>query len=159
MAIGDTDTGVFSRKNDLRKGGKFQGLSLKDFRGTNCSNWKQTIFNVGQKRLVKWIDLDNVDSPKDDLRKRGRNKGGATFVRGEGIFFLNDTIYFTATKGGRKLTDEEELEQLIKLAKGVKNEKKFNMLISKLKEFGYIMIASSIEKKYAAESTKKMEIF
>ena len=33
------------------------------------------MFNVGQRRLVKWIDLDNVDSPRDDLRIRGKNKG------------------------------------------------------------------------------------
>ena len=48
-----------------------------------------------------WIDLDNVDSHRDDLRIRGRAKGGATFTRGEGIFYSNGITVFTATNGGR----------------------------------------------------------
>ena len=67
----DRGDGLFYRfipkvMGDFSKGGKLQALSLKDFRGTDCSNWKQKIFKVGQKRIVKWIDLDNVDSPNDD---------------------------------------------------------------------------------------------
>ena len=102
----DREDGLFYRfkpnvSQDLSKGGKLQALSLKDFRGTDCSNWKQKMFNVGQTRLVKWIDLDNVDSPRDDLRIRGKNKGCASFSRGEGIWYDNDYVYFTATSGGR----------------------------------------------------------
>ena len=86
---------------DLLKGGKLQALSLKDFRGTDCSNWNQTIFQVGQKRIVKWVDLENIDSLKDDLRVRGNSKGCASFARGEGLWYADDYVYFTATKGGK----------------------------------------------------------
>ena len=102
----DREKGLFYRfipnkMGKLLEGGKLQALSLKNFRGTDCSNWNQTTFKIGQKRIVKWIDLDNVESPKDDLRSRGRNKGCAIFARGEGLWFANDYIYFTATKGGK----------------------------------------------------------
>lgn len=101
----DREDGLFYRfipkqMGDFKKGGKLQALSLKNFRGTDCSNWKQKIFEVGQKRIVKWIDLDDIDSPEDDLRIRGKNKGCASFARGEGIWYANDYVYFTATSGG-----------------------------------------------------------
>ena len=35
------------------------------------------------------------------LRIRGKNKGCASFSRGEGIWYDNDYVYFTATSGGR----------------------------------------------------------
>jgi len=103
----DRENGLFYRfipkeMGDFKKGGKLQALSLKGFRGTDCSNWKQQIFKVGQKRLVKWINLDDVDSSKDNLRVRGKNKGCASFARGEGLWYADDYVYFTATSGGRE---------------------------------------------------------
>ena len=103
----DRGDGLFYRfvptvMGEFNKGGKLQALSLKDFRGVDCSNWKQKIFKVGQKRIVKWIDLDNVDSPDDDLRVRGKNKGCASFTRGEGMWFADDYVYFTSTNGGEE---------------------------------------------------------
>ena len=47
----------------------------------------------GKTYNVKWIDIDNVYSHDDDLRYRGRNIGGATFSRGEGIFCYEDIIF------------------------------------------------------------------
>jgi len=102
----DREDGLFYRfipnvKNNLSKGGKLQGLSLKKFRGPDCSNWKSDVFKVGETHEVRWIDLNNVRSPDDDLRVRGRNKGCATFTRGEGVWFGDDYIYFTCTNGGK----------------------------------------------------------
>jgi hypothetical protein len=42
-----------------------------------------------------------VESPLDDLRKRGRNKGCAIFARGEGMWYADDYVYFVATTGGK----------------------------------------------------------
>ena len=89
-------------RGDLKKGGKLQGLSLIKFRGPDCSNWIRDTFKVGQLHQVRWIDLDNVESPKDDLRIRGRRKGCAIFARGEGMWSDNDYIYFTSTSGGKE---------------------------------------------------------
>ena len=103
----DRSDGLFYRfipnvKNKLSKGGKLQVLSFKGFRGVDTSNWKNDNIKVGKRYDVKWIDINNVNSPNDDLRYRGKNKGAATFARGEGIFCSNNIIYFTATTGGEK---------------------------------------------------------
>ena len=50
---------------------------------------------------VKWIDLENAEAPKDDLRHQGNNKGASLFARGEGIWYGNDAIYIACTKGGK----------------------------------------------------------
>ena len=103
----DREDGLFYRfipnvKENLTKGGKLQGLSLVNFRGPDCSNWKRNIFKVGERHKVRWIDLDDVESINDDLRIRGRNKGCAIFARGEGVWFAKDYVYFTCTTGGNK---------------------------------------------------------
>ena len=46
--------------------------------------------------------MDEVDSPKDDLRFRGFRKGAACFARGEGMWYSNGAIYFACTNGGKK---------------------------------------------------------
>ena len=102
----DREDGLFYRftpnvKNNLKKGGKLQGLSLVDFRGPDCRNWKNETFIVGKSYRCKWIDLNDVESPLDDLRKRGRNKGCAIFARGEGMWYADDYVYFTSTTGGK----------------------------------------------------------
>ena len=101
----DREDGLFYRfipnvYSKLSKGGKLQGLSILGTRGADCTNWKNDSFKVGQKYRVKWIDLNVVTSPKDDLRIRGRNKGCAFFARGEGLWYADDYLYFTSTTGG-----------------------------------------------------------
>src|SRR5690606_35714987 len=46
-------------------------------------------------------DLDDVESPLDDLRARGAKKGAALLARGEGIHWGGEELYFTCTSGGR----------------------------------------------------------
>jgi len=50
---------------------------------------------------VTWIDIENVESPEDDLRFQGFEKGAAVFARGEGIWYGNKEIYFACTNGGK----------------------------------------------------------
>jgi len=47
-----------------------------------------------------WIDLQEVDIEKDDLRLRGAALGAATFARGEGLTVAEDQFAFTCTLGG-----------------------------------------------------------
>ena len=43
---------------------------------------------VGETLAVEWVDIENVESPEDDLRKQGTEDKGATkFARGEGIWY------------------------------------------------------------------------
>ena len=63
-------------------------------------NWGGVAFAPYSKHTVKWIDLDDVEAPKDDLRKRGAAAGAALFARGEGIWMGDGEMYFTCTNGG-----------------------------------------------------------
>ncbi|HEX7901026.1 MAG TPA: alkaline phosphatase PhoX [Planctomycetota bacterium] len=78
---------------ELRKGGRLQALALPGRPTTRG-------MRAGETAEVAWIDLDGVDAPNDDLRRRGARAGAATFDRGEGIWTGADGIYFCATAGG-----------------------------------------------------------
>lgn len=90
---------------DLHQGGKLQLLAIRERKTFDTRNWTST----GAKRMkvnklyeVDWLDIDNVESPNDDLRYRGAQAGAAIFARGEGIWFGNNEFYFACTNGGRK---------------------------------------------------------
>ncbi len=83
---------------DLARGGTLQALVLDGV--TDTSNQESSTMAVGQPVPGRWITLDNVEAPEDDLRTRGAALGAATFVRGEGIWMGDGEMYFTATGGG-----------------------------------------------------------
>ena len=90
-----------SERDNLAKGGKLQALAFADpDHSHDTRNWGQVTLPVREKRPVTWIDLDNVESPEDDLRLRGAAKGAAIFARGEGIHEGNGEQYFCCTSGG-----------------------------------------------------------
>jgi hypothetical protein len=47
-----------------------------------------------------WIDLNDIDGDKDDLRLRGAKKGAALFGRSEDMCAAGEDIVFTCTIGG-----------------------------------------------------------
>jgi hypothetical protein len=89
---------------DLARGGRLQALAVDGTEGLDTRNHEEspTRVTVSSKFHVRWIDMDRVDSPKDDLRIRGRQKGAAIFSRGEGIDYDSGTIFFACTEGGSK---------------------------------------------------------
>lgn len=87
----------------LQQGGKLQALGFKEQRSFDTRNWP----GISPSTLVPrktypviWIDLEEIDSPNNDLRHRGFNKGAARFARGEGMWYGNNEIYFACTNGG-----------------------------------------------------------
>jgi hypothetical protein len=86
----------------LSYGGRLQALAVIDANRFDTRNWDQLSFSLGETRIVHWIDLDEVESPNDDLRYQGIGKGATIFARGEGIFWGNDELYFCCTSGGAK---------------------------------------------------------
>ena len=110
----DSDTGIFYRylptvKGQLQKGGKLQCLSLKDWKSADTRNWetlKTDRFPEKKSFTVQWIDLDEVESPNNDLRLRGFQKGAARFARGEGIWYGRKELFFACTSGGKKGTGQ-----------------------------------------------------
>lgn len=87
----------------LHKGGRLQALVLKDKKSADTRNWAELTgekFPVGQEIAVEWMDLDETDSPNDDLRMRGFAAGAARFARGEGMWFGKNEVFFACTNGG-----------------------------------------------------------
>ena len=86
----------------LLSGGRLQALAVKTNIGLDTRNWGDPQVDVGQTMETYWIDMDNVLSPDDDLRKTGHDQGAALFARGEGMWYGNNSIYFACTSGGLK---------------------------------------------------------
>jgi uncharacterized protein len=91
-------------RGKMLDGGKLQALVVKDQRGYDTRNWESLTtpkFPLRTPMDVEWIDLDNVESPEDDLRYQGFNKGAAVFARGEGMWYGKNEIFFACTNGGQ----------------------------------------------------------
>ena len=89
-------------KGQLARGGKLQALVVEDAAALDTRNWEEQRVQVGDKLTVRWLEMDEVESPKDDLRQRGFAKGAARFARGEGMWYAEGSIYFACTNGGAK---------------------------------------------------------
>ncbi|WP_194842689.1 alkaline phosphatase PhoX [Endozoicomonas sp. OPT23] len=50
---------------------------------------------------IHWVDIDEPNSMDDTCRLQGQQKGAALIHRGEGLWFHNGVIYFSATEGGQ----------------------------------------------------------
>ena len=87
----------------LLDGGKLQALVVKDQPSCDTRNWQRLTtpkFPLRQALDVEWVDMENVESPEDDLRYQGFNNGAACFARGEGMWYGKNEIYFACTNGG-----------------------------------------------------------
>ena len=88
----------------LAEGGRLQALALADGI-TDSRNWHRADLAPGAAHAVRWIDLDEPESPNGDLRLRGHGLGAVLFARGEGIHLGERAdgrteIFFTCTSGG-----------------------------------------------------------
>ncbi|MEE4288374.1 MAG: alkaline phosphatase PhoX [Erythrobacter sp.] len=102
----DRGDGLFYRfvpdvPGDLARGGRLQAAALfSDLRDSR--NWDSSRWAPGTAFEVDWIDLDDVEAPRDDLRQRGAAAGALLVARGEGIWMGDGELYFAATNGGAK---------------------------------------------------------
>ncbi|MGJ8726275.1 MAG: alkaline phosphatase PhoX [Roseibacillus sp.] len=101
----DRHEGLFYRfvprvKGDLSRGGKLQALALWGQRRSDSRNWRGKTMEEGKAVKMKWIDLEDTDSPKDDLRIRGARAGATVFARGEGCWWGDGEVWFCCTNGG-----------------------------------------------------------
>jgi uncharacterized protein len=92
----------------LAEGGKLQALAVDGL--PDSRNWSGTSLARGSSMPVRWVDLDDVESPDDDLRYRGAAKGATVFARGEGIHMGESEAWFCCTSGG-----EARLGQIFRL--------------------------------------------
>lgn len=103
----DRDDGLLfrflpNRAGELVQGGRLQALVIRDRRSADTRNWDRQLVPVGLPLSVAWVDMENVESPQDDLRRQGFAKGAARFARGEGMWSAGEAIYFDCTSGGRE---------------------------------------------------------
>jgi secreted PhoX family phosphatase len=101
----DKVDGLFYRfipttRGKLIDGGRLQAMAFRDARGSDSSNHDDRLWSTGDWREVVWIDMEDVDSPNDDLRKRGHAAGATLVARGEGLHWGDGEMYLTATSGG-----------------------------------------------------------
>lgn len=102
----DRDDGLFYRflpdsRGELARGGRLQALGLTGApNGEDLRNWSNSLTATRAWKSARWIDLDGVESPGDDLRVRGHAKGATRFARGEGVHFGDSELYFCCTSGG-----------------------------------------------------------
>lgn len=107
----DRDDGLLYRflpraPGRLAEGGRLQALAF-EAGGTDSRNWRQADLAVGEARALRWIDLDGVESPEDDLRRRGHSAGAVLFARGEGLHLATRPqggcdVFFACTSGGAR---------------------------------------------------------
>lgn len=105
----DRGDGIFYRyipnsPGELHKGGKLQALAILGEKSRDTRNWKDSEgpeFRLMEAHQVTWVDIENVESPEDDLRFQGFDKGAAVFARGEGIWWGDKEVYFACTNGGK----------------------------------------------------------
>lgn len=86
---------------DLSAGGRLQALVVRGHPSMRTHNWSDPTVQPGQAMEVDWVDLDDTDPDRNDLRLRGADKGAASFARGEGLCLAGDAFAFTCTIGGQ----------------------------------------------------------
>lgn len=89
-------------KGKLAEGGKLYALKVKGKPSLDTRNWSQPTFSVGDSKEIDWIEMKEVESPRDDLRIRGFKDGAACFARGEGMWYSKGSIFIACTNGGKK---------------------------------------------------------
>lgn len=86
----------------LASGGRLEALAIKGMPKFDSRNWKNSNMKRAKWFETEWIQLEEPESPNDDLRKRGYELGATLFARGEGIYWADNELYFTCTNGGKK---------------------------------------------------------
>jgi secreted PhoX family phosphatase len=84
----------------LHKGGRLQALAVEAQPSLDTRNWDEQTVQAGVPMRTRWIDMDGVEAPDNDLRLRGFSAGAARFARGEGMWYGRGAVYFACTNGG-----------------------------------------------------------
>lgn len=91
------------KRNVLREGGRLQAMCVRDRASLVTANRGKSdpVMTVRAKLATRWMDLEEIDTPANDLRKRGFAAGAAQFARGEGMWWGDNCVFFACTDGGK----------------------------------------------------------
>lgn len=122
----DRDDGLFYRfipnvPGEFRQGGRLEALAFADG-PAETRNWDAPAFPRNRAFAVRWVPLDDVEAPEDDLRLRGAAAGAAVFARGEGVYMGEGELYFCCTSGGAK-----KIGQIFRLRPGENGEDRLEL--------------------------------
>lgn len=90
----------------LHEGGRLQALTIRKEKSMDTRNWRENLqpnkprMPISKWLQTTWIDVEDIHSPDDSLRKHGHAKGAAIFARGEGMWYGNGSVYWACTNGG-----------------------------------------------------------
>lgn len=87
-------------KGNLHAGGLLQVLSIVQGTSLDTRNWDREDMPMNLPMQVRWLNMEDVLAPEDDLRYRGFDQGAARFARGEGMWFGENELFFACTNGG-----------------------------------------------------------
>lgn len=85
-------------RGKLAEGGRLEAMVIDAMPDTR--NHDAPLMPVGKSYPVRWIALDDVEAPEDDLRERAAAQGASIIARGEGIHMGTDELYVCSTSGG-----------------------------------------------------------
>ncbi len=88
-------------KGDLHDG-RLQALVIEGSPSADLRNYRggRDTIKEGVEMKVNWIDVDDYESPANDMRYQGFKNGAARFARGEGIQYTDGSFYICCTDGG-----------------------------------------------------------
>lgn len=113
-----------NENGNMLAGGKLQAMVITGMDTKDTRNWGEEgikEFPMNQKVAVSWLDMDNVDPQKDDLRLRGYENGAVRFARGEGMWYGKGEVWFACTSGGKTKTGQV-FRYIPSLAEGTEEE-------------------------------------
>lgn len=85
----------------LSAGGQLQAAVVLGWPTLDTSNHNPSFqVPVGGWGKVRWVNLEDPFSSRDDLRYQAAAQGAAKFARGEGMAVGSDGVYFATTDGG-----------------------------------------------------------
>ena len=91
---------VPAQPGNLQAGGRSQAMVIEGVKDTR--NWNTQNMIQNYRFEARWVDLEDVESPNDDLRYQAAAKGAAVIARGEGIHMGKNEAYICSTSGGKE---------------------------------------------------------
>jgi hypothetical protein len=86
----------------LAQGGQLQCCCVRQQSSLDTRNWGSgPEITPGRTFDIEWMDLEDIDTKQDDLRKRGFADGAACFAREEGMWYGDGAVYVACTNGGK----------------------------------------------------------